>query len=258
MKNPAEVARGYLTLGKIKTEQTAVRLLLLGMLAGAFIALAGAAATFGNVYVGKVAGAAIFPAGLTMVVLAGSELFTGNCLLIIPLLEREIRLRALLRAWLCAPGGGDLVVPGEGALTWRDAVVTGVSDWDTLFEGGSCAVDFTCYDPVAYGAARSCAGTELEVLGTWPTLPVMTLTAAAGTAVKVADDAGRYVLVERDLSAGDEVVMDFASESVTVDGEGASADVGVGSAFFSLSPGAHVLTFSGCSAHEVAWTERWL
>ena len=168
------------------------------------------------------------------------------------------RLRALLRAWLCAPGGGDLVVPGEGALTWRDAVVTGVSDWDTLFEGGSCAVDFTCYDPVAYGAARSCAGTELEVLGTWPTLPVMTLTAAAGSAVKVTDGGGRFVLVERDLSAGDEVVMDFAAESVTVDGEGASADVGVGSAFFSLAPGAHVLTFSGCSAHEVAWTERWL
>ena len=167
------------------------------------------------------------------------------------------RLRALLRAWLCAPGG-DLVVPGEGALTWRDAVVTGVSDWDTLFEGGSCAVDFTCYDPVAYGAARSCAGTELEVLGTWPTLPAVTLTATAGSAVKVADDAGRYVLVERDLSAGDEVVMDFAAESVTVGGEDASADVGVGSTFFSLPPGAHALTFFGCSAHEVAWTERWL
>ena len=168
------------------------------------------------------------------------------------------RLRALLRAWLCAPGGGDLTLPGEGALTWRDAVVTGVSDWDTLFEGGSCAVDFTCYDPVAYGAARSCAEAELEVLGTWPTLPVMTLTAAAGPAVKVVDDAGRYVLVERDLSAGDEVVMDFASESVTVDGEDASADVSVESAFFSLAPGTHFLTFSGCSAHEAAWTERWL
>ena len=139
-----------------------------------------------------------------------------------------------------------------------DAGVTGVSDWDTLFEDGSCAVDFTCYDPVAYGAGRSCAGTELEVLGTWPTLPVMTLTATAGSAVKVADDAGRYVLVERGLSAGDEVVMDFAAESVTVGGEDASADVGVGSAFFSLAPGAHVLTFSGCSAHEAAWTERWL
>ena len=53
-------------------------LLLLGMLAGAFIALAGAAAHIRNVYVGKVAGAAIFPAGLTMVVLAGSELFTAT------------------------------------------------------------------------------------------------------------------------------------------------------------------------------------
>ena len=137
-------------------------------------------------------------------------------------------------------------------------MVTGVSDWDNLFEGGSCAVDFTCYDPVAYGAWRSCAGTELEVLGTWPTFPAVTLTATAGSAVKVADDAGRYVLVERGLSAGDEVVMDFAAESVTVGGEDASADVGVGSAFFSLAPGAHALTFSGCSAHEAAWTERWL
>lgn len=168
------------------------------------------------------------------------------------------RLRALLRAWLCEPGGGDLVVPGEGALTWRDAVVTGVSDWDTLFEGGSCAVDFTCYDPVAYGEARSCTGTGLEVLGTWPTFPAVTLTATAGFAVKMADGAGRYVLVERTFAAGDEVVMDFAAESVTAGGEDASADVCVESTFFSLSPGAHVLTFSGCSAHEVAWTERWL
>ena len=132
MKNPAEVARGYLTLGKIKTEQTAVRLLLLGMLAGAFIALAGAAATFGNVYVGKVAGAAIFPAGLTMVVLAGSELFTGNCLLIYPLLEREICLRALLCSWALVYLGnflGSVLVAGlcsaAGTLdVVRDAVIT--------------------------------------------------------------------------------------------------------------------------------------
>ncbi|MFQ9178787.1 MAG: phage distal tail protein [Eggerthella lenta] len=154
----------------------------------------------------------------------------------------------------CAPGG--TLSSGEGARSRGAAVVTGVSDRDTL-EGGSCAVDFTCYDPVAYGA-RPCTGTELEVLGTWPTLPVMTLTAAAGPAVKVTDGGGRYVLVERDLSAGDEVVMDFAAESVTVGGEDASADVGVGSTFFSLPPGAHALTFFGCSAHEVAWTERWL
>ena len=42
----------------------------------------------------------VFPAGLTMVLLAGSELFTGNCLMVIPLIEKEIRLTSLLRNWI--------------------------------------------------------------------------------------------------------------------------------------------------------------
>ena len=70
---------------------------VLAILAGAFIALAGAAATFGNIYVNKIMGAAIFPAGLAMVLIAGSELFTGNCLLVIPLLEKEITLGQMVR-----------------------------------------------------------------------------------------------------------------------------------------------------------------
>ena len=76
--------------------------------------------------------------------------------------------------------------------------------------------------------------------------------------MKVTDGLGRYVLVERDFAAGDVVVMDFASEAVTVDGADASADVAVESTFFSLAPGSHSLTFSGCSAHTVEWVERWL
>ena len=87
---------------------------------------------------------------------------------------------------------------------------------------------------------------------------MVTLTALAGTSVKVADGLGRYVLVEREFAAGDEVVMDFAAETVTVEGEDASADVAVESTFFPLSPGTHALAFSGCSAHTAAWTERWL
>lgn len=66
-----------------------------------------------------------------MVVLAGSELFTGNCLLIIPLLEREIRLRALLRSWALVYLGnflGSVLVAGlcsaAGTLdVVRDAVI---------------------------------------------------------------------------------------------------------------------------------------
>lgn len=172
--------------------------------------------------------------------------------------EERSAIRHEMYGWLVAPAGAELSLTGEPDLTWHDAVVTGVSDWDTLFEGGSCEVEFTCFDPVAYGDGKSSAAGTLAVGGTWATWPVVTLTALAGPSVKVADALGRYVLVERTFAAGDVVVMDFAAEAVTVDGVDASADVAVESTFFSLDPGAHALTFSGCSAHTVEWTERWL
>lgn len=73
---------------------------LLAILAGVFIALAGTASTIGSALLGKMAGALIFPAGLAMVVVMGSELFTGNNLMIIPALEKRLSVRRLLTAWL--------------------------------------------------------------------------------------------------------------------------------------------------------------
>lgn len=99
MYSPAEVARRYVETGRSKAALPVGRMLLLGMLAGAFIALAGGSATFAVSYGGRLAGAAVFPAGLAMVLLAGSELFTGNCLLVIPLLERQLTWGRMLRSW---------------------------------------------------------------------------------------------------------------------------------------------------------------
>lgn len=172
--------------------------------------------------------------------------------------DERSEIRHELYGWLVAPSGAELELPGEPGLSWRDAVVTDASDWDSLFEDGSCELAFTCFDPVAYGEGRSSAAGTLTVGGTWATWPVVEMTALAGPSVKVADGLGRYVLVERDFAAGDEVVMDFAAEAVTVEGEDASADVAVESTFFSLLPGTHALAFSGCSAHTVEWVERWL
>lgn len=172
--------------------------------------------------------------------------------------DERSEIRHELYGWLCAPDGAELELPGEPGLTWRDAVVTDASDWDSLFEDGSCVIELTCFDPVAYGEEKSSAASTLTVGGTWTTWPVVTLTALAGSSVKVTDELGRYVLVERELSAGDVVVMDFAAEAVTVGGEDAAADVAVESTFFSLTPGSHTLAFSGCSAHTVEWVERWL
>lgn len=97
---PDEIATKAVSAGIKKANLSIFKMILLGMFAGAFIALAGVGATFGNAYVGKIAGALIFPAGLAMVVVAGSELFTGNCLMVTALLSREIGPLRLLKNWL--------------------------------------------------------------------------------------------------------------------------------------------------------------
>lgn len=97
---PDEIATKAVSAGIKKANLSIFKMILLGMFAGAFIALAGVGATFGNVYAGKLAGALIFPAGLAMVVVAGSELFTGNCLMVTALLSREIGPLRLLKNWL--------------------------------------------------------------------------------------------------------------------------------------------------------------
>ncbi|MBR3236613.1 formate/nitrite transporter family protein [Candidatus Saccharibacteria bacterium] len=96
---PNEIAKKSVATGKAKANLSAFQMLLLGAFAGAFIALAGVGATFGNVYGGKIVGALIFPVGLIMVVIAGSELFTGNNLMITALLKKEITLKQLLKNW---------------------------------------------------------------------------------------------------------------------------------------------------------------
>lgn len=99
MLTPKEIADVTIKVGNTKGKLTAMRTVLLGMFAGIFIALAGVAATFGNVYVGKLAGACIFPAGLIMVVIAGSELFTGNNLMFVALLNKKLPFSKLLKNW---------------------------------------------------------------------------------------------------------------------------------------------------------------
>jgi len=105
MNSPAEVAKNYLAIGKAKTQNSLSKLLILSILAGAFIALAGVGATTVSVSVsaasvGKFLGACVFPVGLAMVLLAGSELFTGNSLIVISVLSKEATWGGMLRNWV--------------------------------------------------------------------------------------------------------------------------------------------------------------
>lgn len=102
---PAEIAKNYVNTGKGKVNLPISKMFLLAIMAGAFIAIGGISSTTAAVSVplpsvAKFLSACIFPGGLTMVLLAGSELFTGNCLLTIPLSEKEITVSQMLKNWI--------------------------------------------------------------------------------------------------------------------------------------------------------------
>jgi len=101
---PPEIARSFLTIGKNKAGLPLGKMFTLAVLAGAYVALAGvgataAAVTVENASQAKLLSACVFPAGLAMVLLAGSELFTGNCLMVLALAERAITPAGMLRSW---------------------------------------------------------------------------------------------------------------------------------------------------------------
>lgn len=104
MNSPAEIAKNYVPIGKGKANMKASKMLVLAFMAGVFIAIAGVgAATASSTLTGsagRLVNACVFPAGLTLVILAGSELFTGNCLIIISVLEKEATIVNMLRNWV--------------------------------------------------------------------------------------------------------------------------------------------------------------
>lgn len=120
MNTPAQIAENYRAIGKGKANLPAGRMLALAIMAGAYIALAGvgaacAAVTVQSASVAKLISACIFPAGLAMVLLAGSELFTGNCMLSLPLATRDITLFQLVRSWVIVYFGNMI---GAMAVAW--------------------------------------------------------------------------------------------------------------------------------------------
>ncbi len=104
MHSPLEIARYYVEIGIAKVKLSAIKMLILGAFAGMFIGFAGIAsttssATIENASIARLVSACVFPAGMAMVLIAGSELFTGNNLIMIAFLEKKIRLMDMLKNW---------------------------------------------------------------------------------------------------------------------------------------------------------------
>ncbi len=123
---PADIARKAEEVGVAKANMDALSLLVLAVLAGAFIGLGSMAATivwtdtaqampFG---VTRLLGGLVFALGLILVVLGGAELFTGNSLMVIAVASHRIGLVALLRAWTIVFVGNMIGAVGTAALVF--------------------------------------------------------------------------------------------------------------------------------------------
>ena len=100
--SPDQVILGNIKTGVVKAERSIPQMILLGIMAGAFIALGGATSNVAvhgikDVGLSRALAGAIFPVGLMLIVFVGGELFTGNCLISMAVLDKKTSIGKMIR-----------------------------------------------------------------------------------------------------------------------------------------------------------------
>ena len=183
--DPSETAQAVLEQGIKKTSISAIKMTVLGILAGAFIAFAAEAsnaAIYGITKPGlpKTLAGALFAAGLMLVIIAGGELFTGNSLIIVSVLAKKTKITGLLKNWFFVYLGnflGSLLIAGLiyysgqlnfsdgmlGAFTIKNAVYKTGLDFDNAVVMGILCNWLVCLAVWMAMAARDIAGKILAI-----------------------------------------------------------------------------------------------
>lgn len=186
---PAEILDYTIETAVTKSDGGFMKLLVLGILAGAFIAFAAEGsnmAAFNLFYepstygLGKVLAGSIFGTGLMLVVLCGGELFTGNTLIIAAVLDKRVKISKMLRNWIIVyignligslaiaymmfqsglfTSGGDVL----GAVTLKIAAYkTGLDFMPAFYMGIMCNILVCLAVWLSYGA-ETMAGKILSI-----------------------------------------------------------------------------------------------
>lgn len=106
-KPPVEIAKNACTAAKAKADLSVKALLVMGFLAGAYIAFGGFLMTtvtqdvaqYAGVGISKLLGGIAFALGLMLVIVGGAELFTGNCLMPIGMLSGCASFWGVIKNW---------------------------------------------------------------------------------------------------------------------------------------------------------------
>lgn len=153
MNSPAEIARLYVDAGVQKSRLPLCKMFALSIFAGMFIAMGGFGSTVVSygvqpAAIGRILSAIVFPIGLMMVLVGGAELFTGNNLMLIPVLQKRTSIFKVLLNWIVVYIGNFI---GSIFIAWAVAWFCITGD-HSLYSGGLCeGVITTAYSKISLG-----------------------------------------------------------------------------------------------------------
>lgn len=138
------------------------------------------------------------------------------------------------------------------------AVLTSPKELDNLWHTGSAELEFTAYDPIAYGAHHKGSvgyNTSLAVGGSYETRPVITCKPGGSVSyLKLTNmDTGEFVQINASLASSSAVIIDMGEEQTTVNGQNQALTYD--SDYFALQPGRNSLRLSSGSG-TIEWDER--
>jgi formate/nitrite transporter len=177
---PQQIVTGSIAAAKGKTELPLLRLILLGIFAGMFIACGASASSvamhnISNVGLARLVAGCIFPVGLMMIVFVGGELFTGDCLMIMGCLHGKFSVwklvkvlavvfvsnflgSVILAAMVSASGQYHYTNDLLGAFTIKVGLGKLTMDFGTAFISGILCNIFVCVAVLMAAASKDIAG----------------------------------------------------------------------------------------------------
>ncbi len=183
---PAQIADLMEAAGVAKARLPVLQLLVLSILAGAFIAfgavaftsvMTGADASFGPA---RFLGGIVFSLGLILVIVGGAELFTGNALMVMAAVDGKITPREMARNWVMVYFGNFVGAGAMAVAVWLSGILEGpvgvtaisIADakmslsWHEAFMKGVLCNVLVCLAVWLALAARTVNGKILAII--WP------------------------------------------------------------------------------------------
>lgn len=177
---PVQVFEANVKAGEGKTKLALLKCILLGMMAGGFIAFGGATSNaaihnISNQGLAKTLAGCIFPVGLMMIVFVGGELFTGDCLMIAGVCDKRFKvidmIKTLVIVFFSNMAGAVIIaalVYFSGLLDYTDGALgaftikvaygkTTIAPFRAVCSGILCNI-FVCIAVLMATAAKEIAG----------------------------------------------------------------------------------------------------